>query len=255
MWDGWAEREHDLAEGLTKIDFRARGTLHVVQGDTPRLRVRGYGPAMDAVSVDVSGVTLQIVEPGPRFVGLAFGAAGRREKGIREMAYYLELPHIEVFRHGGAGEMEVGPLTSDRLSVIVEDHADTKFSSINARQFVLNVRDDADINIDTLDADEVSLAASSSGDIFGHDVNALELALRADDHAQVWLAGRSGAARVNVGDRVALDASRLECDVADVRARDEALARLWVEESISVVSRDHSNVVWTGDPEVQKRGP
>lgn len=247
LWGGWNERERDLDVALTKIDFQASGTLYVVQGERPRLRMRGSGPALNNVSVDSLGATLRIAESSPQFIGVEFSP------GIREMAFYLEMPYVEDIRHGGHGEMKIGPLTSERLSVVVEDHADTKFSSVNVREFVLNAQDHADINIETLDADDVSLAASSHGDIYGHDVNTLELAIHADDQAQVWLAGRSDEARIDVADHASLDASRLECDVVDVRAGDQAVARLWAEESLSIVSRDHSDVTWSGDAEVHTR--
>ena len=247
LWGGWSERERDLDVTSTKIDFQARGTLYVVQGDRPRLRMRGSGAALNSVGVDSSGATLRIVETGPQFIGVEFSS------GIRETAFYLELPYVEAIRHSGQGEMKIGPLTAERLTVVVEDHADMKFSSVNVREFVLNAQDHADINIETLDADDVSLAASSHGDIYGHDVNTLELAIHADDQAQVWLAGRSDEARIDVADHASLDASRLECDVVDVRARDQAIARLWAEESLSIVSRDHSNVTWSGDAVVQKQ--
>ena len=246
MWRGWNEHEQELDVELTKIDFQASGTLYVVQGDNPRLRMRGSGGSLNAVAIDSSGATLRIAETRPQMIGVRFTS------GVHDRAFYLEMPYVENIRHGGQGEMKIGPLTSERLSVVVEDHADMKFSSVNVREFALRARDHADINIETLDADDVSLSASSHGDIYGHDVNTLELAIHADDQAQVWLAGRSDEARIDVADHASLDASRLECDVVDVRAGDQAVARLWAEESLSIVSRDHSNVTWSGDAEVQK---
>ena len=95
------------------------------------------------------------------------------------------------------------------------------------------------------------MTASSHSDIYADDINTLELAIDAHDQAHIWLAGGSDEARIVVADHASIDASRLECDVIDVRARDRAAAWLWAEERLSIVSGDQSNVTWSGNAEVQ----
>lgn len=236
--------EQQLDAAVTKIDFQARGSLYVVQGDKPRLRMRGRTPTLGSVTANSSGGTLRITETGPPF-GVDFAS------GVREMAFYLELPNVEDIRHSGEGEMKLGPLTADRLSVVVEDHADLEFSSVKVREFTLNARNHADVDIGLLEAEQVSMTASAHADIYADDINTLELAIDAHDQAHVWLAGGSGEARIDVADHASIDASRLECDVIDVRARDRAAAWLWAEERLSIVSHDQSNVTWSGNAEVQ----
>ena len=236
--------EQQLDAAVTKIDFQARGSLYVVQGDKPRLRMRGRTPTLGSVTANSSGGTLRITETRPPF-GMDFSP------GAREMAFYLELPNIEDIRHSGEGEMKLGPLTADRLSVVAEDHADLEFSSIKVREFVLNAQHHADVDIGLLEAEHVSMTASSHGDIYADDLNTQELAIEARDQAHIWLAGGSDEARIVVADHASIDASRLKCDVVEIRARDRSAAWLWAEKRLSMVSHDHSNVTWSGNAEVQ----
>lgn len=248
---GWAERERDLSADLTKIDYQGAGTLYVVQGEDPGLRLQGTLTALDAVSVSQNGATLQITER--EVATCVVGVCPRRQPSGEQLRYYLEIPNVEDIRHSGKGELKVGPLTTQRLVVVVENHVNTKFSSINVRDFALQAQDHADIHIETLDADEVSLAASSHADVYAHDVNTLELQIYADDQAQVWLAGRADEANVSLADHANLDASRVEVDVVDIRADDRAVAQLWAEESLRIFRDDQATVDWSGDAEVREQ--
>ena len=248
---GWAERERDLSTDLTKIDYQGGGTLYVVQGEDARLRLQGTRTALDAVSVNQTGATLQITE---REVSTCVvGVCRPRPPSGEHLRYYLEIPDVEDIRHSGNGELKVGPLTTQRLVVVVENHVNTKFSSINVRDFALQAQDHADIHIETLDADEVSLAASSHADVYAHDVNTLELQIYADDQAQVWLAGRADEANVRLSDHAQFDASRVEIDVVDIRADDLAVAQLWAEETLRIVRHDRATVDWSGNAKVREQ--
>ena len=241
--------EQRLDAAVTKIDFQARGSLYVVQGDRPRLRMRGRTPTLGSVNAHSSGDTLRITETGPPFIGVDFSPS------IREMAFYLELPNIKDIRHSGEGEMKLGPLTADRLSIIVEDHADLEFSSVKVREFTLNAQNHADVDIGLLEAEHVSMTASSHSDIYADDFNTLELAISVHDQAHIWLAGGSNEAQIVVADHASIDASRLKCNIVDVRAQDQAAAWLWAEKRLSMVSHDQSNVIWSGNAEVQTQEP
>ncbi|MXY54145.1 MAG: hypothetical protein F4Y86_16680 [Gammaproteobacteria bacterium] len=248
---GWSESERDLSANLTKIDYQGGGTLYVVQGDDARLRLQGSRAALDAVSVNQTGATLHITER--KIATCVVGVCPSRQPSGEHLRYYLEIPDVEDIRHSGSGELKVGPLTTQRLVIVVENHVNTKFSSINVRDFALQAQDHADIHVETLDADEVSLAASSHADVYAHDVNTLELQVYADDHAQVWLAGRADEANVRLSDHASFDASRVEVDVVDIRADDLAVARLWAEESLRIYRDDRATVDWTGSAEVREQ--
>lgn len=248
---GWSESERDLSADLAKIDYQGGGTLYVVQGDDARLRLQGTRTALDAVSVNQTGATLHITER--KIATCVVGVCSSRQPSGEHLRYYLEVPHVEDIRHSGNGEMKVGPLTAQRLVVVVENHVNTKFSSINVRDFALQAQDHADIHIETLDADEVSLAASSHADVYAHDVNALELQVYADDQAQVWLAGRADEANIRLSDHANFDASRVEVDVVDIRADDLAVAQLWAEESLRIARDSRATVDWTGSAEVREQ--
>ena len=251
---GLSESERDLSSELTKIDYEGRGTLYVVQGDDPRLRLQGSRAALDAVEISQAGATLHIAERSTGSQCVGWGCATVvGGPAVGDISYYLEIPYVEDIRHSGHGELKVGPLTAQRLVVVVEDHAGTKFSSLNVRNLSLRAQDHADINVETLDADEASLSASSHADIYAHDLNTLELTVHADDQGQVWLAGRADEADISVADHASLDASRVECDVVNIRAADHAVARLWAEESLHIRSHDQATVDWSGNAEVRER--
>ena len=248
VWGDWTEREQDLSGEINAIDFDARGTLYVVQGERMRLRIEGNETALSKVSIYENGDTLRITQAANPTPWWTINIDTR----ISEIRYYLELPYLDHVRHQGHGEMKVGPMTVDRLQVFTGGHADTNFSNINARHFSLVTTDHSNVNIETLDADDAVIEVRSHGDVYAHDVNALDLAIRIENHGEVWMAGAADVANVDLRDHAGLDTSRLRVEVTGIEARDHATASLWAEATLTLAKRDHASIEWKGEPVVDE---
>ena len=248
LWGDWTERERDVDRGISKIDYNARGTLYLVQGDAENLRLEGNESALEAIRVEEHGDTLRISQ-----VSKATSTWwGNNSHEADDVLYYLEIPHLEEIRHTGYGEMKVGPLTVERLVVTSADHADTKLASVNARSFELSVRDHANVNLETLDVDDAAIVIASHADIYAHDVDALDLDIRVEDHANLWTAGRADVASMVIRDHAIVDGSRLQCEVVRVTASDHSAVELWAESTLRMSKQDHAEISWSGSPQIEE---
>ena len=246
-WGDWQQDQRDVSGELRRIDFDARGTLYVVQGDQQRLRIEGDSDALEKVSVYERGDVLVITQSGRPSPWWEFDDAR-----VSDNVYYLEVANIDEIRHTGHGEMKVGPITLERLIVTTSEHGDSKFSSINVRRFTLTVTDHGNVNIETLDTDQAMLTATSHGDVYAHDVSALDLSMRIEDHGEIWLAGAADTATVEMRDHGDLDSSRLKCEIVQIQTRNHANASVWVESTLRLQQSDHANVEWIGSPDVRE---
>ena len=248
LWGEWTERERDVHQDITKIDYDAKGTLYLVQGDGENLRLEGNESALEAIRVEEHGDTLRISQANPS----TNQWWNRGDHDANEILYYLEIPYLEEIRHSGHGEIKVGPLTVESLIVASVDNADTKLASVNARRFELTVRDHANVNLETLDVDEATLVVDSHADIYAHDVDALDLDIRVEDYGNFWSAGRADAASLIVRDHAVVDGSRLQCEVVSVTASDHSEVEIWAESTLRLAKQDHAEISWTGSPQVEE---
>lgn len=248
LWGEWTERERDVHHEITKIDYDAKGTLYLVQGDGENLRLEGNEIALESIRVEEQGDTLRITQVN-RSTNQWWN---RGDHDADEVLYYLEIPYLEEIRHSGHGEIKVGPLTVERLIVSSVDNADTKLASVNARSFELTARDHANVNLETLDVDEATLAIDSHADVYAHDVDALDLDIRVEDHGNFWSAGRADGASMIVRDHAVVDGSRLQCEVVRVAASDHSAVEIWAESTLRLAKQDHAVISWSGSPQVEE---
>ena len=128
------------------------------------------------------------------------------------------MENLTSIKHRGHGEINVGPFTVHSLEVETRDHAETKFSSINARQLDIRASEHSNINIETLDSDITRLVVVDHADFYAHDVTSLDMEIRVEDHGETWLSGKSDSLVIGARDHGDVDAERLESAVAEIRA-------------------------------------
>ena len=247
--DRWVEDERGIHEAVVAVDYRAGGTLYIVQGDRARLlRIEGAEERIAGLRVEESGDTLTIADGDP---GLGWWIG---EGQVYDVSLYLELPALTELRHRGRGEVKVGPITAESLTVSSSDHADTKFSSLNVRSLALDAGEHANVSIETLDADRAALRVTEYADVYAGNVSVLDIELAVQDRGQGRFAGSADSARFDVRHHGAVDGGGLECEVVDVVATHHATVELRANDALRLVERDHAAVRWSGGARLERVG-
>lgn len=244
-WGNWREESHQLT-AIDSIEFDARGTLYVVQGNSNDLRMEGHERALRQMKVyERDGVLIVTQETDDfRWWGV--------ERHGREVIFYLEMENLTSIKHRGHGEINVGPFTVHSLEVESRDHAETNFSSINARQLEIRASEHSNINIETLDTDRAHLVIVDHADLYAHDVTSLDMDVRVEDHGEAWLAGKSDSTTIRTRDHGDVDADRLQSAIAEVRASNHSKVTLTAEETIYIGRQDHAQITWQGSAEADE---
>ncbi len=239
-WDDSDEITRDISIDVDRVNFEARGTLYVVQGRSNRLRIQGHNQALQQIAVDDRSGALLISQETDDFRWWGVQRPGS------EAVFYLELENLSSLRHSGHGEVNLGPLIVNTLSVISSGHATTNFSSLIARDLTIRATDHANVDIETLDSDSAELRVNDHADIFVQDINVLDVKLRAADHGDLRLAGTADTAFVSAKDHANIDAGALESAVVNLNTRNHAQVTTQAHELIEIDERDNSSVSWTG---------
>ncbi len=240
-WDDSDEITRDISIDVDRVNFEARGTLYVVQGRRNRLRIQGHDQALQHIVVDDRSGALLISQETDDFRWWGVQRPGS------EAVFYLELENLSWLRHSGHGEVNLGPLVVNTLSVISSGHATTNFSSLISRDLTVRASDHANIDIETLDSESAELRVNDHADIFVQDINVLDLKLGAADHGDLRLAGTADTAFVSAKDHANIDAGGLESAVVTLSTRNHAQVATQAHELIEIDERDHSSVSWTGN--------
>ena len=240
-WDDSDKITKDISIDVDRVNFEARGTLYVVQGSSNRLRIQGHNQALQQIAVDDRSGALLISQETDDFRWWGVQRPGS------EAVFYLELENLSLLRHSGHGEVNLGPLIVNTLSVISSGHATTNFSSLIARDLTIRAADHANVGIETLDSESAELRVHDHADIFVQDINVLDVKLRADDHGDLRLAGTADTAFFIAEDHANIDAGDLESAVVNLSAQNHAQVTTQAHELIEIDERDNSSVSWTGN--------
>jgi hypothetical protein len=241
--EGWVEREERFA-AVNRVEFDARGTLYIIQGDENAMQLEGHGTALKQLHVNERNGTVIITQSRDDFRW--FEVRG----GSKEPIYTLEISALDELVHRGHGTVKVGPFTSEKLEVVSTGHAKTLLSSVNGRAVQIKVRDQANLQVETLDADRVEIQVHDHGSAFIQDAHVLHSDILSQDHGQLSMSGKADTLRANVGDHSDVDAAEFVSAQATLHATGHARATFNVTSAVDLEERDHSNIALRGSAKV-----
>lgn len=245
------ERQHDLRIDVAKVDFGARGTLHIVQAQEPRLRIRARADVANLIHIEEEAGRLHIRDPiRPRFAAtselLGFGHVYDEQA-----MYYLEIPTLAELRLSG-GPVRIGPFQVDGLAITSDGHADIRVDDVNVSRFSLNTTMGSQVTVARLVADSVVLTASGNATIRVKDVDANSVEIRAHEYSDVSLEGRAANGNLTLSGSGSVTAPAWLAEHADIHAVGHSRALLSVGTKLVLDVADRAKVDWLGSPVVQK---
>jgi hypothetical protein len=251
-WDwqdqGWTQRTEPVVD-VDRIEFNARGTLYVTQGDRDALRLEGHEGALEQLQVDTRDGALIISQSGDNYRWFEVRKNGKKP------IYTLEIADLRHINHRGHGEINVGPFTVDRLEVRTRGHAKTNLASINAQEVMIAVSEHGHVDVETLDSELVEFVSENHGEVYVNDANVLDANVNAIGHGEIWIAGRADTLNANLHDHTDLDSSEFTTSVSSVRVRDHSKAIVRANNEVRIDERDHAKVVVSGTADVIEASP
>lgn len=235
------ERHHDLRIDVSKVDFGARGTLHIIQAQEPRLRVRARADVANLIHIEEDAGRLHIRDPiRPRFAAtpelLGFGHVYDEQA-----TYYLEIPALEELKLSG-GAVRVGPFDGDGLAITSDGHADILVDDVDVSRFSLDTTMGSQVTVAGLVADSVVLAASGNATIRIKDVDANSVQIQAHGQSDISLEGRASNGSLTLSGSGSVTAPAWLADHADIHAEDQSRAVLCVRTKLFLDVADRAKV-------------
>jgi len=222
--------------GVDKIQFDARGTLYITQGRRNELRLEGDNGALETLAVEQRDGTVFIDESSSNWRWFEVSHRGQ------DPVYHLEVDDISKIVHSGQGTIKVGPLTTERLVVEVQDHAKIFLAAVNAPTTHITAQNHASVRIETVDSRSVLVKSDDHADVYVQDASVLDAAVVASGHSEIWLGGAADTSNVVARDHSNVVAGELASAVAEVRASDYANVLVNVSQSIDQRALDHSTI-------------
>jgi len=175
------EEQRDV-KGVTGVELAMQGTLHISTGTTTSLRIEAQENLMEYIETEVRGGTL-----------LIHNTPGYDLQNTRPIQYYLTVEELDKIEVSSSGDIEVGNLKSNSLSIRSSSSGDIKIDGLDGSSVDVNISSSGEVEISGGQIQEQSIDISSSGDYQAQDLASVK--------ANVDLTS-SGSATVRVSDRL-----------------------------------------------------
>jgi hypothetical protein len=175
------EENRDV-KGVTGVELATSGTLHISLGNTTSLRVEAQDNLMEYIQTEVRGGTL-----------LIRNTPGYDLQSTRPIQYYLTVEKLDNIEVSSSGDIEVGNLKSDALSIRSTSTGDIKIDGLDGSSLDVKISSSGEVEISGGQIQKQNIDISSSGDYQARDM--------ASATADINLTS-SGTATVRVSDRL-----------------------------------------------------
>lgn len=175
------DQDRDVS-GISGVELAMSGTLHVSMGNTTSLRIEAQDNLMQYIETDVRGGTL-----------LIRNTPGYDLRSTRPIQYYLTVEKLDNIEVSSSGDIEVGNLKSDSLSIRSTSSGDIKIDDLDGSSLDVKISSSGEVEISGGQIQKQNIDISSSGDYQARDM--------ASATADIDLTS-SGSATVQVSDRL-----------------------------------------------------
>jgi hypothetical protein len=174
-------QERDVS-GISGVELAMSGTLHISMGSTPSLRIEAQDNLMQYIETDVRGGTL-----------LIRNTPGYDLRSTRPIQYYLTVEKLDNIEVSSTGDIEVGNLKSDSLSIRSSSSGNIKIDGLDSSSLDVKISSSGEVEISGGQVQKQNIEISSSGDYQARDM--------ASATADINLTS-SGTTTVQVSDRL-----------------------------------------------------
>lgn len=174
--------ENRNVKDVTGVELATLGTLHISLGSSTSLRVEAQENLMQYLETEVRGGTL-----------LIRNTPGYDLQSTKPIEYFLTVEKLDNIQVSSSGDIEVGNLKSNSLSIRSNSSGDIKIDVLDGSSLDVKISSSGEVEISSGRIQEQNIDISSSGDYQARDM--------ASTTADIDL-NSSGSATVQVSDRL-----------------------------------------------------
>jgi len=174
------EENRDVS-GITGVELAMQGTLHISAGTTTSLRIEAQDNLMEYIETEVRGGTL-----------LIRNTPGYDLQNTRPIQYYLTVEKLDNPEVSSSGDIEVGNLKSNSLSIMSSSSGDIKIDGLDGSSVDVKISSSGEVEISGGQIQEQRIDISSSGDYQAQDLASAKanVDLTSSGSATVWASDR-----------------------------------------------------------------
>jgi hypothetical protein len=174
------EEDRDV-KSVTGIELAMQGTLHISTGSTTSLRIEAQENLMQYIETEVRGGTL-----------LIRNTPGYDLQNTRPIQYYLTVEKLDNIEVSSSGDIEVGNLKSNSLSIRSNSSGDIKIDGLDGSSLDVKISSSGEVEISGGQIQKQKIDISSSGDFQARDMASAtaDIDLTSNGSATVWVSDR-----------------------------------------------------------------
>ncbi len=165
-------------KGVTGVELGMQGILHISAGDTTSLRIEAQDNLMQYIETQVSGGTL-----------LIRNTPGYDLRDTRPIEYYLTVEKLDNIEVSSSGDIEVGNLKSNSLSIRSNSSGDIKIDGLDGPSLDVKISSSGEVKISNGQIQEQNIDISSSGDYLAGNLasSTADIDLTSSGSATIWV--------------------------------------------------------------------
>jgi len=234
--------EERAISGVTGIDLRAIGHVHITVGDREALRVEAEDNLLPYLQTDVldgllefcnrDGVWLRPTCPIHFYVTVKSLSSLRLSGSGDIEAPDLAADHFQA-RLSGAGDIRVGKVSAGDVQINLSGSGHISLAGCQATRHAIQLSGQGNLHLDRLEADDVDVQITGAG-----SVKVREGQVKTQ---RIWLSG--------VGN---YQAAGVQSDTTNARISGSGSTQIHVRDRLEVSISGMGSVHYTGNPVVQK---
>jgi hypothetical protein len=214
--------ETRIVSGISSVNLATIGLLAIEVGDAESLRIEAEDNLMEYIEAEVNNGRLRIEHQDPTRISL---------RATKPVKYFLTVTGLDAIMINSSGDIEMGDLEADTLTVEIDSSGDVTLGEVNAAMLVVKIDSSGDVMLGELNADMLEVDIDSSGnlDIAGGQVETQDITIDSS------------------GSYTAQD---LESAEAEVRLTSRGSATIWVEDNLKANLSSSGDLRYRGNPMV-----
>ena len=151
---GTVVTENRALGDISGVVLATTGTLQITMGTSEALTIEAEDNLLPYIQTDVKGDTL-VIETRP----------GTDLQATRPINYYLTMDRLDTITISSSGDVEVGDLQTNALSVTISSSGDCTISSLNGTSLQVRISSSGNLEILAGQVEKQTINISSSGEL------------------------------------------------------------------------------------------
>ncbi len=229
--------------GIEAVNLATVGTLIITVGSEEKLEIEAEDNLIEYIQTDVDGGQLVIELESPYSFDIN-----------EPILYHLTVKSLEEIEASSAGDIEAPALKAGRMFVRISSAGNIDIEKIEADMLDIQISSAGDLNIDDVVAKEVEVDINSSGDtrIRALISDYLDVNINSSGNFSV-LGGKVKEQEIQISSSGDYKGKRLESETASVTSGSSGDAEVFVTGYLKARLGSSGDVLYAGDPEVDKR--